>query len=206
MRDILVGENFVFGKGRSGNVQDLIQLGLRANFQVHPMPHVQVDNEIVSSTRVRQDIQKGNMEAAARCLGRYYSLSGLVVSGEGRGAELGWPTANLRIPSDRVTPPDGVYVTTTLVKGHVQKSVSYIGSRPTFSDGERMLEVHLLDTSCSLYGEVLQVRFVERLRGDIKFPTVADLLRQMDRDADQARARLQSSPDFLTTKSASACF
>ena len=206
VRDILVGENFVFGKGRSGNVQDLIQMGLQANFHVHPMPHVQVDNKVVSSTRVRQDIQKGNMKDAARCLGRYYSLTGLVVRGEGRGAELGWPTANLRIPSDRVSPPDGVYVTTALVKGHVQKSVSYIGSRPTFTEGERMLEVHLLDTNCSLYGEELQVSFVERLRGDVKFPSAADLLRQMDLDANQARARLQSSADFLMAKSASAYF
>ena len=87
-------------------------------------------------------------------------------------SELGWPTANLRIPGDRVSPPDGVYVTTALVKGKVQKSVSYIGSRPTFTEGERMLEVHVLDTKCSLYGEELQVSFVERLRGDVKFPTV----------------------------------
>lgn len=206
VRDILVGENFVFGEGRSGNVQDLVRLGVQANFQVHPVPHVQVDGDVVSSTRIRQCIQKGNMKTAARLLGRDYSLTGLVVRGEGRGGELGWPTANLRLPSDRVAPPDGVYVTTALVNGEVLKSVSYIGSRPTFAEGDRMLEVHLLDMNRSLYGEVLKVHFVERLRGDEKFPTVAELLRQMEVDANRARERLRVSMGKSDTNSTSVCF
>ena len=191
VRDIFVGENFVFGKKRSGNVQALIRLGMQANFRVHPVPHVQVDGAVVSSTRIRQCIQKGSVTAAARCLGRDYCLSGMVVRGEGRGAELGWPTANLRIPGDRVTPPDGVYVTTALINGELLKSVSYIGSRPTFREGERMLEVHLLDMNRSLYGEVLKVHFLERLRGDEKFSSVTALVRQMEVDANRARERLQ---------------
>ena len=99
------------------------------------------------------------MKDAARYLGRYYSLGGQVIRGEGRGTEMGWPTANLRIPGDRVVPPDGVYVTTTVVKDEELKSVSYIGSRPTFTEGERMLEVHLLDANRSLYGEELKSQF-----------------------------------------------
>jgi len=129
---------------------------------------------------------------AARYLGRHYSLGGRVIRGEGRGRELGWPTANLRIPGDRVVPPDGVYVTTTVVKDEVLKSVSYIGNRPTFAEGERMLEVHLLDMNRSLYGEDLKVNFVERIRGDQKFSTVPELLRQMEIDAKLACERLQS--------------
>ena len=192
VRDIMVGKSFAFAKGRSGKVQDLVQLGKRANFEVHPFSPIQVDDQVVSSTRIRRCIQEGNVKDAARYLGRDYSLNGQVIRGEGRGSELGWPTANLRIPGDRVVPPDGVYVTTAVLKGKTLKSVSYFGSRPTFSKGERMLEVHLLDRNQSLYDEDLKVNFVERIRGDIKFSTVTELLERMKVDANLARQRLQS--------------
>jgi len=191
VRDVMIGKSFAFGKGRSGKVQDLIQLGEEANFEVHPFLPVRVDDQVVSSTRIRRCIQDGKVKDAARYLGRYYSLGGRVIRGEGRGTELGWPTANLPIPGDRVVPPDGVYVTTTVVKGEVLKSVSYIGSRPTFAEGGRMLEVHLLDMNRSLYDEELKVNFIERLRGDEKFSTIAELVRQMEFDANLARERLQ---------------
>ena len=192
VRDVMVGKSFAFGKGRSGKVQDLIALGAEANFEVHPFPPVHVDGLVVSSTRIRRCIQDGKVRDAARYLGRYYGLSGRVIRGEGRGAEIGWPTANLSIPGDRVVPPDGVYVTTTIIKGEVLKSVSYIGSRPTFVKGERMLEVHLLDMNCSLYDEELQVNFIERVRGDQKFSSISELVKQIELDANRARERLQS--------------
>ena len=192
VRDVVVGKSFAFGKGRSGNVPDLVQLGVGANFQVHPFSPIQVDGEVVSSTRIRRCIQEGNVEDAARYLGRDYSLNGQVIRGEGRGSAMGWPTANLRIPGDRVIPPDGVYVTTAVLNGQTLKSVSYFGSRPTFSKGERLLEVHLLDMNRSLYDEELKVNFVERIRGDVKFSTVSELLERMKIDANQARQRLQS--------------
>ena len=192
VRDLLVGKNFVFGKGRSGNVEDLVRLGSEANFQVHPVSPVLVDGEIVSSTRIRRLIQEGRVKDAARCLGRSYCLTGLVVHGERRGTALGWPTANLRIPADMVIPADGVYVTNTLVNGESLESVSYIGRRPTFHDNERMLEVHLLDVNLTLYGETLQVNFLEHLRGDQEFPNVRQLLRRMEMDVNLARERLRS--------------
>ena len=195
VRNVMVGKSFAFGQGRSGQVPDLIQLGSQANFDVHPFLPVRVDDQIVSSTRIRGCIQEGNVQDAARYLGRFYSLSGRVIRGEGRGTELGWPTANLRIPGDRVVPPDGVYVTTTIVKGEVLKSVSYIGNSPTFAEGERRLEVHLLDMNRSLYDEDLTVQFIERIRGDQKFTTISELLRQIECDANLARERLQSVLD-----------
>lgn len=206
VREVMVGKSFAFGKGRSGQVQDLVRLGSQAHFHVHPFLPVQIDEEIVSSTRIRRYIQDGNVKDAARCLGRYYSIEGRVVRGEGRGTELGWPTANLRIPGDRVVPPDGVYVTTTILNGQTLKSVSYIGIRPTFAEGERMLEVHLLDTDRALYGEVLKVNFVERLRGDQKFSTVTDLLRQMELDANLARECLQVPREGSAKNPTSVCF
>ena len=192
VRDVMVGKSFAFGKGRCGHVQELIQLGSEANFEVHPFLPVQVDGQVVSSTRIRRCIQDGMVKDAARYLGRYYSLSGRVIRGEGRGTEIGWPTANLPIPGNRVVPPDGVYVTTAVIKGEVLKSVSYIGNRPTFAQGVRMLEVHLLDMNRSLYDEELKVNFIERIRGDQKFSTISDLVRQIESDANLARKRLQS--------------
>jgi len=192
VRDVMVGKSFAFGKGRSGQVRDLIQIGTEANFDVHPILPIRVDDQVVSSTRIRVCIQDGNVTDAARYLGRYYSLGGRVIRGEGRGTELGWPTANLRIPGDRVVPPDGVYVTTTVINGEVLKSVSYIGNRPTFAEGVRMLEVHLLDMHRSVYDEEIKVNFIERLRGDQKFSTISELVRQMEFDANLARERLRS--------------
>ena len=192
VRDLLVGENFVFGKGRSGNVEDLTRLGRKGDFRVHAVAPVRVDGEIVSSTRIRNLIMKGDVHNAARCLCRPYCLTGSVVHGEGRGAKLGWPTANLHIPSDRVSPPDGVYVTTVGIKGERLDSVSYIGSRPTFQRGERLLEVHVLNVCRELYGEEIQVHFIERLRGDLEFTDVDQLLQRMELDATLAREKLRS--------------
>lgn len=193
IRELLVGENFVFGKGRSGNVQDLIHMGSLANFQVHPVAPVCVDEMIVSSTRIRTLLLKGRVKEAARCLGHPYCLRGQVVPGEGRGAKFGWPTANVRLPVNRVIPPDGVYVTTTVIDGSARASVSYIGTRPTFYQGERLLEVHVLDESLSLYGKELQVNFLDYIRGDQTFPHVSQLLHQIELDVKRARETFHSS-------------
>lgn len=196
IRDLFVGSNFVFGKDRRGTVEDLVRLGQIHNFQVHPIPPVMLDGEIVSSTRVRRLVQQGKMKEAARCLGRPYRLTGVVVPGEGRGGELGYPTANLAIPEDRVCPPDGVYVTTTEMNGHIVPSVSYIGCRPTFGPGGRFLEVHLFETPRSaLYGTQLRVHFLERLRGDQRFEKVEELIAQIKKDVEAAQALHAASFD-----------
>ncbi len=191
VRDLFIGENFVFGKGRSGNVQDLTLLGSQANFLVHPMSPVMIDGDIVSSTRIRKLLQAGEVKAATQCLGRPYRLSEQVIPGEHRGAQLGWPTANLRIAPHRVIPADGIYATMAYVQGDWLPSVSYIGSRPTFDEGERLLEVHLFDQDRSLYGERIQVYFIDYIRGDKRFLNSDDLVRQIELDASQARTVLQ---------------
>ena len=191
VRDLLIGENFVFGKGRSGNVQDLIRLSSQANFHVHPVAPVQIDGEVVSSTRIRKLLQAGQVKAAAQCLGRPYQLTERVIQGENRGAQLGWPTANLRIAPHRVIPADGIYATMAYVQGDWLPSVSYIGGRPTFVEGERLLEVHLFDEDRSLYGERIQVSFIEFIREDKQFLNSEELLNQIELDARQARIILQ---------------
>jgi riboflavin kinase/FMN adenylyltransferase len=195
-RELFVGEHFAFGKGRAGRIGDLQRLGPEAGFRVHPVSALRVDGEVVSSTRVRRLIQSGDVRTAARCLGRYYALEGRVMSGEGRGKRLGWPTANLHLPEGRVIPADGVYATIVVrrtdARDELLESVSYIGSRPTFGLGERLLEVHVLDERVELYGEPIQVRFVERLRGDQSFESAEALSARIAQDVLQARESLRA--------------
>lgn len=197
IRDLLIGENFVFGKGRSGNVKDLTRLGAEANFHVHPITPVHIEGDVVSSTRIRKLLQAGQVKEAAQCLGRPYRLSEHVIHGEHRGAKLGWPTANLRIASNRVMPADGIYATMAYVQSEWLPSVSYIGRRSTFVEGERLLEVHLFDQDRSLYGERLHVSFIDFIREDKQFLDSNELLHQMELDASQARRLLQKSSKDL---------
>lgn len=191
VKDLLVGEQFAFGKGRTGRIADLFRLGAQAGFRVRSVPPVRVDGEIVSSSRIRRLVQAGDVREAARCLGRPYGLSGPVVSGAQRGQAIGWPTANLRLPRERVIPADGVYATTMAWAHRSLDSVSYIGTRPTFGPGERLLEVHLLDERVDLYGEDVRVLFVERLRGDEAFASAEELSARIDQDVARARETLK---------------
>lgn len=196
VRDVLVGEHFVFGNGRTGKIADLTRLGPQANFQVQTVPPVKVGGEVVSSTRIRKLIWHGSVREAAQCLGRPYRLSGRVVQGEQRGEELGWPTANLPLPAGRALPADGVYVTRTVWNERTFESVSYIGCRPTFIEGDRLLEVHFLDVKLPLYGEEIHVDFIERLRGDQTFRTSDELAVQIDLDVRLAREVLKTATCF----------
>lgn len=195
VRRLMVGENFVFGKGRSGTIQDLIRLGEQANCVVQPMTPVMLGGEVVSSTRIRKYLTAGNVMEGRKCLGRPYRLTGTVIEGEKRGSQMGWPTANLRIPSHRVLPADGIYATLTEIDGECLHSVAYIGKRPTFQEGERLLEVHVFDQHLALYGKHISVSFIEQVREDRKFSNVEDLLKQMDQDGAQARTILAQYED-----------
>ncbi len=187
VRELFVGEHFVFGQGRAGNASTLVELGKRADIRVHLLKPLRLGETVASSTRIRKLIQHGKMEEARECLGRPYSLQGTVIEGEGRGQDLGCRTANLRLPTGRVLPPDGIYATTMQWKGKPFKSVSYIGTRPTFGGGERLLEVHLLDEECSLYGTEVQVGFLKYLRGDEVFQSTEELAARIALDIDLAR-------------------
>lgn len=194
VKELFVGEHFAFGRDRTGRIGDLVRFGRDAGFQVHPVPPVRVDGEVVSSTRIRDLIQRGAVRGAARCLGRLYGLGGAVAPGERRGQKLGWPTANLVLPPDRVVPADGVYATRVLWGDRNFESVSYIGTRPTFGAGERRLEVSLLDAQENLYGQTIRVEFVERLREDRTFASAEELAACIERDARQAREVLKAEP------------
>lgn len=191
LKEIFVGQHFVFGHKRTGQIGDLISLGKRFGFIVHPIPPVMVEGRVVSSTRIRQLIMDGQVDQAAVLLGRYYALSGIVSPGEGRGRTLGCPTANLRLPPDRVAPADGIYASMTTMDEERHDSVAYIGTRPTFDGGERGLEVSILDGTHELYGRTLTVEFISRIRGDARFESEEALCRQIAADMDSARSILR---------------
>ncbi len=187
VKALFVGERFVFGKDRAGNMDTLRALAERAGFRVHLVTSVCSQETIVSSTRIREFVRQGNMERARQCLGRPYSLNGTVVEGDRRGRALGCRTANLRLPKERVIPPDGVYATRMVWRDKVFPSVSYLGTRPTFGEGERLLEVHVLDASCPLYGEWIEVHMLHYIRGDERFEDSDRLAARMDQDIQLAR-------------------
>lgn len=198
LRELFVGQHFAFGKDRAGHMDDLRRLGAEAGFVVHPMPPVLSGGEVVSSTRIRHLVKAGDMRDATRCLGRPYALYGKVVRGAQRGQGLGWPTANLRLPEERVLPPDGVYAATVVWKNRRFPSVAYIGTRPTFDAGERLLEVYLLDQQVALYGEEIGVEVIERIRDDAKFDSAEALAARIDLDVRQARKALAEEPQTVT--------
>jgi len=191
VKELFVGQHFAFGHKRAGKISDLTALGNRLGFAVHPLSPVVAEGGIVSSTRIRQLIQDGDVLKAAVLLGRQYALEGIVSAGAQRGESLGWPTANLRLPSDRVIPPDGVYATVTMVDCRRYDSIGYIGTRPTFDAGERLLEVNILDGAHELYGRSIAVEFVERVRGDMRFAEPEALSRQIAIDVDRAKVMLR---------------
>lgn len=192
VKELFVGEHFAFGKGKAGRIADLQRLGGQWGFAVHPVAPVPVEGAVVSSTSIRKLIQRGEVREAARALGRGYTLSGTVIRGEQRGSEMGWPTANLTLPAGRVIPPDGVYATKLVWEGTGYDSVSYIGTRPTFGAGERLLEVYLLDARLDLYGQQVAVTFIDRLRADEVFSSSEQLSAQIRSDVERAREALRT--------------
>ncbi len=188
IHSICVGATFSFGHRRDGNVDLLRALGSELRFQVHGMAAVSLDGEVVSSTRIREAIRGGNLDAASQMLGRAYSLAGVVVRGDQLGRTLGFPTANLDT-TGLALPPNGVYAVHAATGGREHRAVVNIGVRPTLAATARpQVEAHLLDFDAELYGEELELTFIEKLRDEQKFPSVDALKSQIARDIESARA------------------
>jgi riboflavin kinase/FMN adenylyltransferase len=178
---VSVGENFRFGAKAKGDPE---MLRSRSEFETRVVPLVEVDGETVSSTRIRALVAAGDMAGARHCLGAPFMVEGVVVKGDQRGRELGFPTANF-VPDDRLAiPGHGVYA--AFADG-VPAAVN-VGVRPTFETGRGVLiETYLIDRNEDLYGRTLRVAFVERLRGEKRFPNADDLVAQMQRDVEDAK-------------------
>jgi len=193
VRTLAVGEDWRFGHNRSGDVALLKDEAGKRGFQLEAVTPVMIDGDRVSSTRIRQAIGDGNLEAAARMLGRPYSVSGTVVPGDQLGRTIGFPTANLPT-GDIQLPPSGVWaVRVRDQKGRFCKGVANLGMRPTVDGSEKRLEVHLFDFSGDLYGSNLDVQFVKHLRPEEKFPSLEALRAQIEQDARAARETLFGS-------------
>jgi len=190
-REVWVGPEFRFGKGRAGDIALLRELGTRLGFSADEIAPVHFDGERVSSTRIRAALQSGDFELTAQLLGRPYAIGGRVVHGGKLGRELGFPTANLRF-GGKTPPLSGIYATWVHGLGQPYPSVSSLGTRPTVEGVELLLEAHLFDFNADLYARRIEVEFVAKLRDELKFPDLSSLTEQMHRDADQARAILSS--------------
>ncbi len=191
LREICVGHEWSFGKGRAGNLALLDRLGERLGFEEVGVPAVGVEGEIVSSTLIRAAVEQGDLARAGRLLGREFAILGTVVAGEQVGRGIGFPTANLSAHNEQF-PPNGVYAVEARLEGRARPGVVNIGTRPTVHPGsvERVLELHLLDFTGDVYGEEIEVAFRKFLRAEQKFAGLEELRAQIGRDVAEARAAL----------------
>ncbi|MGH9967494.1 MAG: bifunctional riboflavin kinase/FAD synthetase [Pyrinomonadaceae bacterium] len=187
-REVYLGRGFAFGHNRQGNIDLLRQVGKELGFVAGEVPEVGIRGQRVSSSKIRSLLAQGNVNLARRMLGRPYGVEGRVERGKERGHVLGFPTANLH-PQNRVIPANGVYVTGTLIDGHWRRSVTNVGIRPTFeTDTEPSVETFVMNWSGDLYGDVIRVRFLYRLRDEKKFGSLEELRTQIEKDVNRAES------------------
>jgi riboflavin kinase/FMN adenylyltransferase len=197
MRGLVVGPDFAFGYQREGTAELLTQLGKEMDFTMEVVKPVKFEDRIVSSTAVRACVQGGEMEDAAWMLTRPFILAGFVVEGDQRGRQIGFPTANVDIEPSIITPADGIYATWTQADGKTYASATNIGFRPTFGGGGRQVETHLFDYSGDLYNARIRVAFARKLRDEVKFNGVDDLVKQLHEDVAQAKVVLAENESML---------
>ncbi len=191
IRKIVIGHDTTFGRGKQGNADFLASFGRQLGFEVEVMNAVRVGETTVSSTRIREALLAGDVRLAASLLGRHYTLSGRVVSGQHRGVRLGFPTANISADKELV-PARGVYAVYVVLEGIRRPGALSIGINPTFTEMKRSVEVHILDFNEDIYGKSLDVIFIERLRDEIRFASPEELIAQIKRDVARAREILRA--------------
>jgi riboflavin kinase/FMN adenylyltransferase len=192
-RGLVEGPNFFYGHNRAGNVQTLQASCAAAGIQLEVVPPVQVGERLVSSTAIRELITEGDLPGAAELLGYRYRIRGIVTPGAGRGRTIGFPTANVT-GVQTVLPRDGVYAGLAHFQGQRFTAALNLGPNPTFGESQRKLEVHLLDFQGDLYGETLDVEFLERIRDTVRFDGVDQLASQLQQDCMQARTLAERLP------------
>ncbi len=189
LAEVFVGRRFAFGRGREGNLGLLERVGGGTGLAAVGVGELLEEGSPISSTRIRRAVAAGRVEEAERLLGRSFAVEGRVVRGNGRGREIGWPTANMEVENE-LLPADGVYATRIRTGGGegVRPAVTNVGVRPTVGEGtQRVVETHLLDFEGDLYGREVEVAFERRLRDERRFPSLSALSRQIGRDVEDAR-------------------
>ncbi len=188
MRLLMVGPDFALGRNRAGTISVMRAAGQELGFRVEVAPLLAEDDEKVGSSGVRQALSEGNLERVARLLGRPYSLRGPIIGGDRRGHTLGFPTANIAVGLDRALPAFGIYVTRAYLRESAYQSCTSIGVRPTFEVEPRpTVEAYIIDFDEEVYGEELRLDILHRLRREIKFEHVDELVAQMRRDIKETR-------------------
>lgn len=186
MKMLVVGEDFCFGRNRSGNVDLLRNLCHKYDFQLIVKEQRRYQDAVVSSTLIKQLISEGDMKLTNQLLSRCYSITGEVVSGNRIGRTIQFPTANIMIPADKLIPPFGVYHVKTVIDGCEYNGVANIGKKPTVKDDDMIgLETHVLDYSGDLYGKILKIEFLEYIRPEMKFSGVEALKTQIKLDIEK---------------------
>lgn len=188
LKTIAVGEDWIFGKARGGNVSKLKKWGTELGFSVSAIAPVMVDGERVSSTRVRQAVRDGNLEAVKALLGRPYDVVGTVIEGKKLASQLGFPTANVVVHNEQL-PPDGVWSLKVRFRGELYHGIGNLGRRPTveLEGARRLLEIHVFDFDGDLYDETLDAEFVSYIRKEKKFASIEELKAQIESDVKQAK-------------------
>jgi riboflavin kinase/FMN adenylyltransferase len=185
-KEVFLGKGFAFGKGRGGNIDLLRKLSAELGFVADEVPEIVLRGQRISSSAIRKLLSEGRVNLARRMLGRPYGIEGVIIRGNRRGHTIGFPTANLH-PHNRVIPKFGVYATATLVDGTWRRSITNVGVRPTFGqDLEPSIESYIFDFDGDLYGDVLRVRFLHRIRDERKFNGIDELKTQISRDSSRA--------------------
>jgi len=194
VRELVVGYDYAFGKGREGNIDFLKQIGQELGFGVTVVEAHYENGMLVSSTKIRELVTEGRMQDARRLLGRYYQIHGEVQRGRQRGGrELGFPTANLKLSEEDLCPKRGVYVTQVIHGGKVYGGVSNIGYNPTFGENKLVAETHIFDFNSDIYGHPIKINLLRYLRGEKKFDRIEDLIAQIKLDIVTAKQVLQDA-------------
>lgn len=188
MKGLVVGPDAALGRNRTGKVGEIQVLGKEMGFTVTVMLPQKINGDVISSTAIRNALAAGDMHKVSRLLGRPFSLRGKVVTGQRRGSDIGFPTANIDVDSKQALPPDGVYATRAYIEGKPYQSMTNIGRSPTFgAHNKRTIEVYILDYKGDIYGKELKIELIERLRGEKKFEDVETLKQQIAADIERGR-------------------
>ena len=193
-KGIVVGYDNKFGKDRTGNAKFLKKLGVKYNCDVKIVEPQRIRGIIVSSTRIRQAIAQNNLLLAGQMLGRWYSISGKVVKGQGIGRKIGYPTANIN-SEEQMLPPFGIYAIRAKLDKQMFDGVLSLGIRPTIGDGRFQIEAHLFGLNDDIYGHRVEIIFIKKIRDEIAFANLADLCVQIERDIVKAKDFLACEPD-----------
>jgi len=185
-KEVFLGKGFAFGKNRGGNIELLKKMSEEFGFYADEVPEITVRGQRISSSKIRELLAVGKINFARRMLGRPYGVEGQIIRGDQRGRTIGFPTANLK-PRNRVIPRYGVYATANLIDGIWRRSITNVGVRPTFAgDKEPSIESYIFDFDGDLYGDVLRVRFLHRIRDERKFNGIEELKNQIEKDTHRA--------------------